>query len=210
MNPSILRKDILSKGAILGGIMLAAQIADTLMRYYGGLYLILFIALLAIVSMVIYCVFLYRFTKNYSKLVLSLRQEAPYFTYGNGLSYAVLISMLAGVVIAIGHYILVHGIIGYENYIDTYSEFLKNAIAQLEVLDARSDTDFSSLIDLNKQELGKIESATEAPTLINTIVINTWGYLVTGTIVGSFVAIFTRRKLQPIKNNDEQEKQNEQ
>ena len=209
MNPSILRKDILTKGAILGGILLASQIADTLMRYYGGLYLILFIGLLAIVSMVIYCVFLYRFTKSYSKLVLSLRQEAPYFTYGNGLSYAVLISMLAGVVVAIGHYVLVHGIIGYENYIDTYSEFLKNAIVQLEVLDARSDTDFSSLIERNKQELSNIKSAAEAPTLINTIVINTWGYLVTGTIVGSFVAIFTRRKLQPIKNNDEQEKQNE-
>ena len=209
MNTSILRNDILSKGAILGGVMLVARIAEMLMRYYGGLYLLLFIGLVAIVSMVVYCYLMYRFTKNYSKLVVKERTELPHFTYGNGLSYAILISMLAGVIVAIGSYIVIHGIIGYDNYIDTYSEFLKSAIVQLQQLEPHVDASLTDLIELNKQELSRIETSTE-PTIIDTIVVDVWSYLISGVLVGAIVAIFTRRKPQIVKKNEEQEKQDEQ
>lgn len=209
MNTSILRNDILSKGAILGGVMLVARIAELLMRYYGGLYLLPFIGLVAIVSMVIYCCLMYIFTKNYSKLVVKERTELPHFTYGNGLSYAILISMLAGVIVAIGSYIVIHGIIGYENYMASYVELIKNEIWWLQQMQPHVNISLTGAIEMFKQILSNLESAQE-PTLITTIIASAWSYLISGVLVGVIVAIFTRRKPQIVKKNEEQEKQDEQ
>ena len=55
MNPSNLRNDMLTKGAIIGGVMLAASIAETSLMYYGGISLAMAAGLVVIVSFALYC-----------------------------------------------------------------------------------------------------------------------------------------------------------
>ena len=206
MDRSILRNDILTKGAILGGVMLTSRVIETSMISYGGnIGWMLFLLLEWIVMAVVYVILINSFTRGYARKQLASQQGFQHFSYGNGLSYAILISMLAGVIVAIGSYIVIHGIIGYDNYIDTYSETLKSAIVQLQQLEPHVDASLTDLIELNKQELSRIETSTE-PTIIDTIVVDVWGYLISGVLVGAIVAIFTRRKPQIIENNEEQEK----
>ena len=121
MKPSIFLNDMLTKGAILGGVMLVSSIAETSMLYYGNsAKWIMVMGIECLAAMALYCYLVYRFTRGYANIVLSERKELAYFTFGNGLSYATSISMLAGVIVALGGYMFRHYVIGYENYITNY------------------------------------------------------------------------------------------
>ena len=121
----------------------------------------------------------------------------PYFTYGNGLSYATNISMLAGVVVALGGYMFRHYIIGYENYITSYVKLLQDWLSQTEVP--------ASMVGTYEQIFKTIQSQ-EEPSLIASILSGVWTYLMAGTFVGLIVAAFTKRE----PKIDNQENENEQ
>ena len=97
MKHSIFLNDMLTKGAILGGVMLASNIVETSMMYYGATLNWVVVASCEIVAVIVlYCWLLLCFTRNYASLVVAERSDMPYFTYANGLNYAIDISMLAG------------------------------------------------------------------------------------------------------------------
>ena len=54
MKLSIFTNDVLTKGAILGGVMAASKIAETAMLYYGGLDWALPMLLEALIVIVLY------------------------------------------------------------------------------------------------------------------------------------------------------------
>lgn len=186
MKPSVFLNDMLTKGAILGGVMLLSSIAETSMLYYGGNYIWLAaMSVEAIALFIVYITLTYRFTKGYANMVLSERKEIPFFTYGSGLSYVVSISMLAGVIVALGGYMFRHYVIGYENYISSYVKLLQDAISQAEVP--------ASMVGTYEEMFSAIQSQDE-PSLISTVLSGIWSYLVLGTFVGLFVAAFTKRE----------------
>ena len=199
MKPSIFLNDMLTKGAILGGVMLLSSIAENAMLYYGNSpKWIVFLGIEYLVALGVYCYLLYRFTKNYANIVVSERKEIPFFTYGNGLSYATSISMLAGVIVALGGYMFRHYIIGYENYITNYVKLLQDWFSTTEVP--------ASMVGTYEQ-MFKVIQAQEEPSLISSIFSGVWSYLMAGTFVGLVVAAFTKRAPQIFdkkENEDEQ------
>ena len=199
MKPSIFLNDMLTKGAILGGVMLLSNIAENAMLYYGNsTKWIMVLGVEYLISLVVYCYLLYRFTKGYATLVLSERKQMPFFTYGNGLSYATSVSMLAGVIVALGGYMFRHYVIGYENYIANYVKLLQDWLSKAEVP--------ASMVGTYDQMFKTIQSQ-EEPSLIASIFSGVWTYLMAGTFVGLIVAAFTKH--EP-KIFDNQENQNEQ
>ena len=196
MKPSIFLNNLLTKGAILGGVMLLSNIIENSMLYYGNSPK--WIAVLGIeylVVMVVYCYLLYRFTRGYAELVVAERKQMPFFTYGNGFSYAVSVSMLAGVIVALGGYMFRHYIIGYENYISAYVKLLQDWFSQSEVP--------ASMVGTYEQMFKTIQSQDE-PSLIASIFSGIWTYLMAGTFVGLIVAAFTKREPKIFDKQDEQ------
>ena len=195
MKPSVFLNDMLTKGAILGGVMLLSNIAENSILYYGGMKWMVGLGVEYLISLAVYCYLLYRFTKGYANLVLLERKDLPFFSYGNGFSYAVSVSMLAGVIVALGGYMFRHYIIGYENYIDAYVKLLQDWFSQTEVP--------ASMVGTYEQMFNTLKSQPE-PSLITSIFSGIWTYLMAGTFVGLIVAAFTKREPKIFENNDEQ------
>lgn len=196
MKPSIFLNDMLTKGAILGGVMLASNIAETAIVGYGSNPSLLYAMAVEVIAVIaLYIWLLVRFTRNYASLVLAERKEMPYFTYGNGLSYVVSVSMLASVIVAVGGYMFRHYVVGFENYIANSVKLVEASLSQSEVPAAS--------IGSYEQMFKAIESQDE-PSLISSILSSAWSYLVGGTFVGLFIAAMTKRTPQIFDNKDEQ------
>ena len=196
MKSSIFLNDMLTKGAILGGVMLVSNIAETAIVGYGSNPSLLYVMAVEIIAVIaLYIWLLVRFTRNYASLVLAERKEMPYFTYGNGLSYVVSVSMLASVIVAVGGYMFRHYVVGFENYIANSVKLVEASLSQSEVPAAS--------IGSYEQMFKAIQSQDE-PSLISSIISNLWNYLLGGTFVGLFIAAKTRRAPKIFDNKDEQ------
>jgi hypothetical protein len=195
MKSSIFLNDMLTKGAILGGVMLLSNIAELSMLYYGNSpQWLMVLGIEYLVALVVYCYLLHRFTKNYATLVLSERKELPFFTFGNGLSYATSISMLAGVIVALGGYMFRHYVIGYENYITAYVKLIQDWLSQSEVP--------ASMVGSYEQLFQTLRSQ-EEPSLVASIFSGVWTYLMAGTFVGLIVAALTKREPKIFDSNEQ-------
>ena len=200
MKPSIFLNDMLTKGAILGAIMLLSSIAETAMFCYGDSLTWIYVASVEMMIVTtLYIFLLYRFTKNYAGLVLAERKEVPFFSYGNGLAYIVSVSMLAGVIVALGSYMFRHYVIGFEEYITGTITTVKNIMNTSEIP--------ASMVDTYDQMFKALEAQDE-PSLISSILSGVWSYLVWGTIVGLVLAAFTKK--EPKIFDKQEENQNEQ
>lgn len=194
MKSTLFRNDILTKGAILGGVMLVSKIAEGAMLCYGcDIKWMLLASLEMMISVALYIALVYIFTRNYSKLVLAERPEMPYFTYFHGLSYVVTISLLAGVIASLGGHIFMHSIVGFENYVSAYVTIVQDAFSQAG----------QPVTPEVNRILSDLQSA-PAPTIIDSLLGGTWNYLLGGTLVGLIVAIFTRRKPEIFDKQNEQ------
>lgn len=207
MDFSLLRNDLLTKGAILGCVMLAFNIAETSMFYYGGMQWMLPLFLEMLASMAIYAFLIYRFTRSYSNLILAAREKLPFFSYGEGLLYAMNVSGLAGIIVALGGYLYMHYVVGYDNFIDSYIKLFESFFSQVP-LQARE-------ADMVRELLGEMQKA-EEPSIFSNILSYVSRYIVTGALVGFVVAAITKRepwKLNDLNNsndNNENEPNNEQ
>ena len=145
------------------------------------------LSVFAIESIAFFALFiflLYRFTRNYANIVVAERKEMPYFTYGNGLSYASSISALAGVIVALGGYIFTHYIVGYEVYIEGYISLMQDVLSTTEIP--------ASMVGQIDQMFKTIREQNE-PTLISTILSGIWSFLCRGVLFGLIIAAYTKR-----------------
>ena len=196
MKSSIFLNDMLTKGAILGGVMLVSNIAETAIVSYGSNPSLIYAMAVEVIAVIaLYIWLLVRFTSNYANLVLAERKEMAYFTYGNGLSYVVSVSMLASVIVAVGGYMFRHYVVGFENYIANSVKLVEASLSQSEVP--------ASSIGSYEQMFKAIQSQDE-PSFISSIISNLWNYLLGGTFVGLFIAAKTRRAPKIFDNKDEQ------
>lgn len=121
--------EVLSKGAILGVLMLASNLVEQSAMIYGGtIGWMSFVGVESIAVTVVYIWLLYRFAKNYSLAVYESRRDPKYFSYGEGLGYVVSVAVLAGVIVASGGYLFRHFAIGYDNYIAGYMQMMQNVL----------------------------------------------------------------------------------
>ena len=184
MDYSFFRNDLLTKGAILGGVMLASSVAETWLFYKGGTEWLLPLSVEFLVSMALYIFLIYRFTKSHSNNVVELREQMPYFTYGEGLLYAMNVSGLAGIVVGVGNYLFMHYAVGYEEFINAYIKLFQDFLSQVQLLPRDID-----MIEQIFEELQK----SEEPSLLSSILSYVTRYIMTGAFVGLVVAAFTKR-----------------
>ena len=196
MKHSIFLNDMLTKGAILGAVMMASSILETSMIYYGGGIKWLSVMTAEIfVAMAVYIWLTLRFTKGYAKLVLAERKNMPFFTFGNGFAYVVSISMLAGIIAALGGYLFRHYVIGFENYVDGNIKLIQDIVAQTEVP--------SSMVGTYDQLFESLKKQSE-PSIFSAILSGVWTYLVAGSFVGLFIAPIAKREPKIFDEQNEQ------
>lgn len=186
MDFSLFRNDLLTKGAILGCVMLASCCAETWMFYKGGAEWLMPIGLEILSSMVLYVFLMYRFTKSYSKLVLEARAQAPYFTYGEGLIYAMNVSGLAGIVVGVGSYLFMHYVVGYQEYIDAYIKTFQDMLSQVPM-----QPNEAAIV---REAFDELQKSSE-PSLLSGILSYVTRYIMTGAFVGLIIAAITKRNL---------------
>ena len=204
MDFSLYRNDLLTKGAILGCVMLVSNIAETAMFYYGGLKWMMPLALEMLVMAGVYIYLVYRFTKNFSLLAIAERENLPYFTYGEGVMYAMNLSGLAGIVVALGGYVFMHYVIGYENFIAAYIKLFQEFFSQVPM--ASKDADML-------RELFTEMQKAEEPTILANLLSSVSRYIMIGALVGLVVAAFTKRNIILFdtnnSNNEDEEPKDE-
>ena len=187
---------MLSKGAILGLVMLISHIAEQSALIYGATTTwTTIMGIEMVIAFVVYIILLRRFTKSYASLVLAERKDLPHFSYLNGLSYAISISALAGVIVGLGGFMFRHFIIGHEAYIAGYTALLQNALAGSQIP--------ASMASTYEQIFEQIKNAPE-PTLFSMILGSIWNYMLSGLIIGLFVAASTKRNPQIFDTNNEE------
>lgn len=191
MDRSVLRNELFAKATIIGCVMLAFDVAKLSLICYGGISWALLLLIILPVSLAVCGYLSYRSTRRYAGLIVSMRKQAPFFTYGEGLLYVTNLSMLAGVIVGLGEYLYMHYVIGYENFISAYIKLFEDA-ASLVKLPANELAMLREQLAETFAEMQKMEE----PTLLSNIIGAVWSYLILGTVVGLVVAAFTKRRPQ--------------
>ena len=170
----------------MGFVMLCSHIFEQCAVVYGGTmtwFSIMGFEMVA--SYVVYVWLLYKFAKSYSAAVLEQRSELKMFSYGAGLSYVTSVSMLAGVIVGLGRYIIHNIVIGHDNYIKAMITSMQS------ILKANPQTAFMMG---SYGEVFNQMAAQPEPSVFATIISSVWSYLLAGTIVGLIVAAIVKHE----------------
>lgn len=197
MKQNLFLNSVLNRGAILGFVMLCSHIFEQCAVVYGGTmtwFSIMGFEMAA--SCVLFVWMLYRFTKEFSLSVMEQQRELKMFSYGAGLSYAVSVSMLGGIIVGLGRYILHSFIIGHQKYVDAMIASLQAAL--------NSNPQTAALMGSYKQMFAQIAAQPE-PGVFATIFSSVWSYLLWGFIVALIVAAVVKREPQLFDNTNSEE-----
>ena len=186
MRQNIFLNSVLNRGAILGFVMLCSHIFEQCAVVYGGTmtwFSVMGFEMVA--SYIVYVWLLYKFAKSYSAAVLEQRSELKMFSYGAGLSYVTSVSMLAGVIVGLGRYIIHNIVIGHDNYIKAMITSMQS------ILKANPQT--ASMMGSYGEVFNQMAAQPE-PSVFATIISSVWSYLLAGTIVGLIVAAIVKHE----------------
>ncbi|MBQ2417210.1 MAG: DUF4199 domain-containing protein [Alistipes sp.] len=186
MRQNIFLNSVLNRGAILGFVMLCSHIFEQCAVVYGGTmtwFSIMGFEMVA--SYVVYVWLLYKFAKSYSAAVLEQRSELKMFSYGAGLSYVTSVSMLAGVIVGLGRYIIHSIVIGHDKYVQSMITSMQS------ILKANPQT--ASMMGSYGEVFNQMAAQPE-PSVFATIISSVWSYLLAGTIVGLIVAAIVKHE----------------
>ncbi|MBQ7855691.1 MAG: DUF4199 family protein [Alistipes sp.] len=190
-------RDVLNKGAILSLLMVASAIFEQCAVVYGGtMSWMSAMGLEYVASIVVYVWLAYRFTKRFSLQVMELQKEVKMFTYAQGLSYVVTLSMLTGLLVGLGGYLFRHFVVGYAEYVEATIRTLQRVLAESQVP--------ASVMGSYKQLFAQLASQPE-PTLLSALLSNIWSYMLSGTLLGLLVAGAVKREPQLFNTDDDAE-----
>lgn len=188
---------VLNRGAILGFVMLCSHIFEQCAVVYGGTmtwFSIMGFEMVA--SYVVYVWLLYKFAKSYSAAVLEQRSELKMFSYGAGLSYVTSVSMLAGVIVGLGRYIIHSIVIGHDKYVQSMITSMQS------ILKANPQT--ASMMGSYGEVFNQMAAQPE-PSVFATIISSVWSYLLWGTIVGLIIAAIVKHDPQLFDEQNSEE-----
>ena len=170
----------------MGFVMLCSHIFEQCAVVYGGTmtwFSVMGFEMVA--SYIVYVWLIYKFAKSYSAAVLEQRSELKMFSYGAGLSYVTSVSMLAGVIVGLGRYIIHNIVIGHDNYIKAMITSMQS------ILKANPQT--ASMMGSYGEVFNQMAAQPE-PSVFATIISSVWSYLLAGTIVGLIVAAIVKHE----------------
>ena len=125
MNKSQFWNETAKKGAVLGVLLAASAIFELWVSISGKNAMVWPMTIEWIAVVVLHYYLLHRYTKQYS---LNFPEEVG-FTFWQGYGYQMILSAFAGVIVGVVQAVMLHGVIGYSNYIDRVIDSTQQIIA---------------------------------------------------------------------------------
>lgn len=182
--------DVLRDGALLGLVMALSRTLENYLQLQVDMpitKMYLLLSLETILSIVVFVWLLYRFSKRRS---LSANEREGY-TYGQGLVYAFVISLLTGIVVGLANTLFI-AVIGYESYVDSLISNMENTIEFVAMLDPTGAA-ADSYNDMMTTLLDTLESSAR-PSVFDNILASLNNYITWGTLLGLIIARVVRRE----------------
>lgn len=173
-------------GAVLGCLLAASQVIESLISTSGqkGLYGVMIVEWIVVV--VLHFRMLLRFTRSRAALCT----PAEGFTFGQGYGCVMAASAFAGVIVGLVQAIYLHLIVGYSNYIERSI----NAITRL--LSENADQIPAALASTLAQQFEQMR-AMPTPSVLGTVWSGLFSTLLFGAFFGLFIASMTARQPRP-------------
>lgn len=185
--------DVLRSGAILGIVMALSHIAELYLLAFSSIDIAtmsIYFSLEWLVAVGIFIWLIVRFSKRRAAAM-----DPKYgYSYSVALSYILMISMLAGVIVGATNTIFI-GTMGYDIYIDG----MVGRVEEMRALYAEMDV---NTLDSSFNEMVEGLRSSEQPSMLGTIFSTFNSYLFTGGLLGLIVAAFVRRKPQITNTED--------
>ncbi len=182
--------DVAKYGALLGILMGASKVLEQSMLLTGNVTYIALMGLEWLLFVVIFCLILIRAAKNEA-----LKADAKIgFTYGQGVSYMMLVAIFAAVPVTLIYYVYINSIVGYDNYI---AEMIASVTA---LIDSQPIDSASAAIVESTFETLRTQAQ---PTIFNVLFGNIFNYAFAGGLVGIIFAGKAKRKPQIFDNVNE-------
>lgn len=197
--------DVLRSAAILGVVMALSHIFEQYMWLFSSVDVLtasLIICFEYIAIIVVFVWLVYRFTRSVARNWID-QVTLPdgnivevKFTYGRALSYILMVSMLAGVIVGLSNTIFID-IMGY----DLSIEGKLNRINEVKlILDGMAGAEGSQALiaDYNKmfEDYRELILTAERPSMFSNIISHMSNYMLSGGIVGLAIAYFARRNVK--------------
>lgn len=174
MNKSQFWNETAKKGAVLGVVLALSAIFELWVSISGKHALMLPMTVEWIAVVVLHYYLLHRYTKQYS---LGFSDEEG-FTFWQGYGYQMILSAFAGVIVGVVQASVLHGVIGYSNYID-------RVLASTQQIIAASGTPMNaSMQTMLMQTFEQVEQA-QIPSVLSTA----WGGMVNSLLFGALFGL---------------------
>lgn len=199
--------DVLRSAAILGVVMAISHMFEQHILIFSDIDVVTSSIILMVeylVSIAIFIWLLYRFTRNVASNWNDMVELADgrvieiKFTYSRALSYILLVSMLAGLVVGVANTIFID-IKGFDAYVvGIFSRLYEVRDLVASASDAASE---ASVAELNKTINEYVEAweSVSRPSMFSNILSHMSNYMFSGGFVGLLIAYLSRRNIK--KNN---------
>lgn len=197
--------DVLRSAAILGVVMAISHVFEQYMLLFSSVDVLtasLIICFEYIAVIVVFVWLTFRFTRNVARNWID-QVTLPdgnivevQFTYGRALSYILMVSMLAGVIVGITNTIFID-IMGYDMFVMGNLHRIDEVNALLESMAAAEGSqvliaDYNKLFD----DYRELILTAERPSMFSNIISHMSNYMFSGGIVGLAIAYFARRNVK--------------
>lgn len=173
MNRSMMWNMLAKQGLVLGLLLAVSFIVETRLQLsamgLASLYGIFFVEWIAVV---VHYLLLHRYTKQYAAHF----PEKVGFTFGQAYGYVMMLSLFAGVIVALAHVVYLHFIVGYEVYLDQLVNALQRQLAGQEMP--------ATLAATLQQTFNQLQSQ-PAPSVLATA----WGGVFNTLLFGAFFGL---------------------
>ena len=186
MEPKTFWNDVARWGAIVGALLAASFVVESLITTSGrmGLYYLMMLEWIGVV--VLHFWLLLRFVRSRS----ALYGADEGFTFGQGYGCVMAVSLFAGVIVGVVQAVYLHLIVGYANYVEQTIAAMTNMIAQ-------SGSQMpASLEGLLAQSFEQLRNA-PAPSVLQSVWSGLFSSLLFGAVFGLIIAAITSRAPRP-------------
>lgn len=197
--------DVLRTAAILGVVMAVSHLVEQHLLVFSSLDITTATLLLCVeylIAAVAFVAIVYYFTRNVAKnwndnVELGDGQVVEVkFTYSRALSYILMVSMLAGVIVGLANTIYID-IKGYDIFVagvlSRYDEVFELMASMTQV--GADQALLANYDDMMRTFTENFESM-ERPSIFSNIISHMTNYMLSGVIVGLVVAYFARRNVK--------------
>ena len=190
MEKSNFWNDACKGGAIIGLVMAVSNVAEQAMLLRGGVAMFGLVVLEWLALAGVFIWLLVRFTRR--RAALYPPEEG--FTYGQGLGFIVVMSLLAGVIVGVVSYFYRHVVVGYDAYTERYIGSVQGLLSEVPVP--------AATLDVYETMFEQMRSTPE-PSIFGADGRSAFWYVVAGGLIGLIVAAVVARAPRPFADDSQ-------